>query len=146
MPKVFSKIQAGDRVYVYAPENTTVFRHPGEATAAILNAKTLKCDNLGFALKQTVYVMSVEDMDVDKYVILIIDQNVKSIQWHIGKGLSIDKKENVGCQFIICGIGDFPKELEIEDCTFIKSDKISDELIKICFTGQEKKYGEENTN
>lgn len=97
-------MQAGDRAYLYSPEQTTVFRHPGELVGAVMNATKLGGINIEHALKQTVYIMSIEDMDAGKYVILLIDGETKFLERYVRKGLKLDLKEDVGCEFLLCSL------------------------------------------
>jgi hypothetical protein len=97
-------MQAGDRAYLYQTDNTEIFKHPGEIVGALINSKELRIVNFENALKQTIYLMSIEDRDTDKYVIVVMDQDKKFLERHLKKGLSLNLREDVGCKFILCSL------------------------------------------
>jgi hypothetical protein len=107
--QVVSKMKAGDRAYLYAPANAEVCKHPGMIAGAIVNSRKLEIKNLGEALKQTVCLMSIEDMDAKKYVVLVSDANDKTFERYVKKGLSLDLRDRVGCWFVICVIGEMDR-------------------------------------
>ena len=133
---IVQNLQAGDRVYVYHPERTDVFRHPGEAIAAIVNSKTLVCNHVADALKQTIYLMTIEDRDIDKYIIFITDTYPKSTERHLRKGFGLNEKEDAECKFLLVGLDDVQNLLngiaeDYEDCMVIND--FPQEIIEICF-------------
>jgi len=88
-----------------------MFRHPGEVVGAFMNVKQLGGFRIDHALKQTVYLMTMEDIDAEKYVFLVIDKDSKTLERYVQKGLSLDVKEDADCQFVLCGIGEPSPEL-----------------------------------
>lgn len=113
-----------DIVYVYHPEviEPTIFI--GTQVASIQNYETDGWNfDLNFALKQTLYILAVET-NLDKIFLYFTDRMKNASVFK--RLLALDKKEDVGCRFVIVGIGNHYNRKDIEELpvTFLHVDDV----------------------
>lgn len=106
LTKLLHKMQGGDRAYYYYPDNLTVFRHPGEVIGHIMNQRASTCDNLAEGLSQTVAMLTMEDIDAEKFVIVILDRDDVLTDYNLKKCLKLARRAKMECKFILITLGD----------------------------------------
>lgn len=107
-----------DGFYLFHPELSEPFYNRGEHICMIANYETdgFKFD-LGYALKQTLYVVGAQDPDMKKSLCLITDRLTAKDTFQINHLATLNEKDDLGCQIIVIGIGGkYNKENLFESC------------------------------
>jgi hypothetical protein len=100
------KTESEDGFYLYHPQLLDAVYSQGEKTAALGNFETdgFKFD-LGFALKQTLYVAARGDDYTDKVLILVTDSFLPSDLLSVKKVVVLNEKESLECKVLVVGVG-----------------------------------------
>jgi glycosyltransferase involved in cell wall biosynthesis len=102
-----------DVMYLYHPDIIESVAMHGDQVCAIDNYETDGWEfNVQTALKQTLYVLGGEDVDFDKYVILVTDrlQSERSLV----KLISLSKKDMIDARVIVIGVGEKYKKSALD--------------------------------
>lgn len=106
-----------DLFYLYHPEVTETLYRRGEQVSAISNYETdgWKFD-LEYALKQTLYVVTAEDVDYHK-LICVISNRDRNVDHLFKKALVLNQKDDCGCSFLHIAMGSASAS-KLEDSRF----------------------------
>jgi hypothetical protein len=100
------KTESEDGFYLYHPQLLDSVYSQGEKTAALGNFETDGFNfDLGFALKQTLYVAARGDSYVDKALILITDSFLSNDLISLKKVILLNDKEDLECKILVIGVG-----------------------------------------
>jgi hypothetical protein len=140
MAKYLLRIVDGeDLFYLYdpaRPDAVTPVEHIGKITSSIGNYETDGwVFNIGFALKQTYYVVVAEDEDLDKRLIVVTDR-LQAVD-QIEKIVRLRQRDQTNCRLIVAGIGpryDKAALEGIDGLTFIHMDQ-AESLCELLYRG-----------
>lgn len=111
-------LETDDSVFVYNCNDVAVARKPGPAVGIIANYRPLLVSDdfsVADAIKETVALVSMEDIDSLKFVFVLTDKKNPDI-YQIRKGINFNKKYDCGCSFVFFGLGRCDESLlELKD-------------------------------
>lgn len=100
------KLETDDRAYIYTPDEYHIGKKRSVSLAALSNFKPIENFRLDYALKHTLSVIGPEDIDVNKYIFIILNHFNKNESEHgVIKCFNIDINKDYRCNFIFCDIG-----------------------------------------
>jgi hypothetical protein len=114
-----------DILYLFHPDIWDPVDTRGEQIAAIANFDTdgWKYD-LGYALRQTLYILGNEDDDFRKILVLVTDQLDSDTA--LRQVATLNKNEMIDCELVVLGIGDrYNHDLVIDPWTHILSSPVN---------------------
>lgn len=114
MVRFVCKTDSEDGFYLYHPQILEAAYSQGEKTAALGNFETdgFKFD-LGFAMKQTLYVTA--RGDEEKVLLLVTDSFLAADLTSVKKVLLLNRKEDLGCKILVIGLGQRYDESALTD-------------------------------
>lgn len=140
------RLETDDRGYVYVPGNYKVSRRRGKVIGNIANHRPERYFRLEMALKQTIHVLGMEDVDAKKYIFIIIDDYDKQREYEIGKGLHKNVQEDCNCNFVFCDLMGFDnlKKLcdDYDNVTYLRINDVSamgQQMIEVYYPEEERK-------
>lgn len=94
------RFETDDRSYVYVPGEYQVLNRRGAFIGKVSNYLPMPL-RLDFALKQTVYVLALEEPDTEKHIFVFVDDYKVSEQFGFLKGLNTDIREHIKVNYTI---------------------------------------------
>jgi len=106
-------------IFVAHPDNQQLSRRQGESVASIARFRSPK-RNVEKSLKQAWEVISGQERNVEKYVVLVTDCYSQKKKYNYEKAMILNRSRRSGCKFLYIGVGNqYDKsivEFSGEDC------------------------------